>query len=414
MTRIALFLLTLSLLIAGCDHPKPAKANFPTGSSTDVVAVKTTPARVESVDLTVDVVGTMYGDEQTTISSKVAGRVVKLYKDFGDRVGEGDKLGEIDRTDYELSVAQKNFALMEALAKIGLTALPDEKFDPSTIATVQRAKVQSENARAKLERARQLFEQKPPLLSDQDFADIETAYEVSQRDYDVSLLQARADLAAARSRASEVANAQQRLDDTTIIAPTIGDKPSADRFAVSRRYVNNGSYVKEADRVFDLVADDPIKFRAMVPESYTNEVKIGQIVRVQVAGSKTAVEGKVSRTNPTIDSASRTFEVEALIANSDHRLRPGAFARASIFIGQDPKTIFVPRAAISSFAGTDKVFSVTDGKAVEHRIQQGVARGDWVQVLSGMDQPGEVVVEGMAKLARGTPVKASPTTAPGQ
>ena len=330
---------------------------------------------------------------------------MKLHRDFGDRVDESGAMAEVDRTDYQLTVVQKESLLQEALAKLGLTTLPDAQFNLATVATVQRSRVQSENAKAKLERARQLFDQKPPLLSEQDFADIETTYEVSRKDLDVALLQANADLAAARTSAGDLAVARQALADTTIVAPASGASPVKDRFAVARRYVNIGSYIKVADPIFDLVADNPIKFRASVPEKFSNDIKTGQLVRMNLEGFKDPVNGEISRINPAIDTASRTFEIEAIVKNADHRLRAGAFARASIIVGKMESAIFVPKRAILSFAGTDKVFTVVDGKAVENRVEQGVTRGDWVQVTSGLKSAVDVVTEGAAKLARGTPVK---------
>src|SRR5690606_6413584 len=148
-----------------------------------------------SLPRTVSVVGTLYGDEETTISAKVPGRVRQILADVGDRVSPGEALAEIDPVDYELVIDQKEMSVRQALARLGLKELPDGDFDGSTIATVERARFQAANARAKLNRAKQLFEQQPPLISEQDFADLQTANEVAQRDYEVALLEAQALLA---------------------------------------------------------------------------------------------------------------------------------------------------------------------------------------------------------------------------
>src|SRR5690606_4262529 len=114
-------------------------------------------------------------------------------------------------------------------------------------------------------RARQLFAQKPPLISEQDFADLETAYEVAVRDHEIALLEARAQLATARSRYSELEAARQRLADTTVRAPQASlttTQPSEGQFGVTQRLVSIGEYVREGDAMFRLVADDPVKLRA--------------------------------------------------------------------------------------------------------------------------------------------------------
>lgn len=400
--------IALSTALSGCG--KSPQENAP--GNAEAVEVTTAPVSREAVDLVVQCVGTLFGDEQTTISAKVPGRIVQLSKDFGDRAGDGEQLGQIDPTDYQLAVAQRELALQEALAKLGIAKLPGDEFDPTIIVTVQRAKVQAANALAKLDRARKLFEQKPPLMSEQDFADIQTAQEVAQRDSDVAILQAQADLAAARSRQAELEIARQRLTDTKIVAPSLPGTANPQRFAISRRTVSIGTYVREGDALFDLVADDPIKFRGSVPEQYVNQVKVDQPVRIMVEGRTEPIVGKISRVNAAIDTESRTFEVEGIFTNPEHALRPGGFARAWIVVGHDEQAVFVPGSAIVGFAGTDKVFTIKDGKAVEHRIQRGEVRGERVQIVSELKDATEVVLSGAAKLARGTPVTATvpPTT----
>ena len=61
------------------------------------------------------------------------------------------------------------------LARLGLDAMPGEDFDLSTVPTVQRAAAEENNSRAKFNRGKQLFEDDPPLISEQDYADLQTA-----------------------------------------------------------------------------------------------------------------------------------------------------------------------------------------------------------------------------------------------
>lgn len=397
--------------VAGCGGgdagENPAgKGKGPDGKAAvqrDPVPIKLAAVRVEPVDLTVDLTGTFYGDESVIIAAKVPGRVAEWYHDFGDRVDEGTLLAQIDKTDYELAVSQHEASLREALSKLGLKEWPGDQFDPSQVATVQRAKVQADNAKAKLERARKLFEQKPPLISSQDFADIETAQQVAQHDYDVAILQANADLATARVRQNELAAARQRLADTSIKAPQRGATPRKGYYAVIKRSVSVGSYVGEKDPVFELVADDPIRFRAAVPERFMSSVRIGQTVRLTLENGGKA-DGKVSRINPNIDIASRTFELEATVSNPDHTLRPGAFVRASVIIGQEANATFVPKRAVATFAGINRVYSVKDGKAFEHRVELGEDRGDYVRVSPALKDVEAVALGPIARLGQGMPV----------
>jgi len=410
--------LAVVLIGAGCDQQSAATSR-PSDSagaggdtkSREPVTIRLAAVRVEPVDVAIDLTGTLYGDESVVIAAKVPGRIAAWYHDFGDRVDEGEQLAQIDKTDYELVVAQQEASLGEALSKLGLKALPGQEFDPTQVATVQRSKVQADNASAKLERARKLFDQKPPLLSGQDFADIETAQQVARHDYDVAILQTNSDLATARVRQSQLASARQRLADTRIVAPKAGEPARAGRHAVARRAVAVGSYVRESDPLFELVADDPVRFRAAVPERFMSTLKIGQTVRLTLESGVRA-EGKIARINPNIDIATRTFEVEASIANGDHALRPGAFVRASIVTGQDADATFVPRSAVTSFAGVNRVFSVTDSKASEHRVTLGEVRGDHVRVSPALKNVLSVALGPVGRLGEGMPVKVDTSPVP--
>jgi multidrug efflux pump subunit AcrA (membrane-fusion protein) len=308
-------------------------------------------------------------------------------------------------------------AVSAALAKLGLTELPPSDFDLSSVPTVERARLQSANARAKYDRGKRLHDQTPPLMSDQDFADMETAWEVAKSNYDVELLTARSLIADARARQSELDAETQHLRDTTIAAPrmvatTAPATPPAPAarsltagYSVASRMVSVGEYVREGTALFRLVAQDPIKFRAQVPERFFGQVQVAQKVHVAVeAYPNQTFEGAVARISPEVQVSSRTFEVEMLLPNADGRLSPGSFASGQILTRVDSKVTLVPLDAIVTFAGVSKVFTVADGKAVERKIETGERVGTEVEVLSGMEKPEAVVIEGKNRLATGTPV----------
>ena len=48
------------------------------------------------------VVGTLYPFEDVTLAPKVGGRVLRVFKDVGDRVGPGEPLMELDPVEYRL------------------------------------------------------------------------------------------------------------------------------------------------------------------------------------------------------------------------------------------------------------------------------------------------------------------------
>src|SRR5688500_12939465 len=173
---VAIPICLLTLAITGCSKPEDARAGA--GPTTAPATVTTAPVKVDSAQRTVDVPGTLYGDEEATISAKVSGRVVAVYHDVGDRVKPGQPLAHIQTRDYELARSQRQLAVRESLSKLGLTAFPEGDFNAEQIPTVRKAKLEAQNAEARFNRGRQLYEQQPPRLSEQEYADLRTAWEV--------------------------------------------------------------------------------------------------------------------------------------------------------------------------------------------------------------------------------------------
>lgn len=393
--------------VAGCNKAPAQQAAGPRESKP--VEVRVTTVEHRSVPRSIDLTGTLYGDEEVTIASKSNGRIVRLDVDLGDEITPGQTLAQIEQVDFELALAERRAAVQASLSKLGLGELPSEEFDLSKLPTVQRARAEEANAKAKFERAKQLFEQSPPLISAQDFADIRTQWEVSSRSAEVELLTAGAVLAEARTQAAAVAIAQRQLAETTVTAPA-PMQSGPPRYGVAERRVSVGELVTAGQPLFRLVASDRIKFRGSVPERFTGRVAKGQPVTLRVEASTTAFPAVVTRVSPQIDRAARSFEVEIQADNSDGRLKPGAFGRASIVTTTDENVAFVPTSAVVTFAGVEKVFGVEGGKAVERRVVTGVRDGDSVEIVGGLPLS-TVVIDGASALTNGVAVAVVEDTA---
>jgi RND family efflux transporter MFP subunit len=387
--------------VASCREQ--SKSVQPAGVQQAPVEVRVAPVQRRSVQRGIDVTGTLFGEDEVRISAKVAGRIVATQKDIGDRVAAGELVAQVDRTDFELTRLQREAAVSEALSRLGLDDMPGADFDLSTLPAVRRAQAEESNAKSRLERGRQLFQNDPPLISEQEFADLQTALEVASRNVSVEMLAGKALLSMARSRAADLAVAEQALRDTEIRAPDRGADTGG--YAVAQRLVSVGEWVSAGQTVFALVDADPIKFRAEIPERYASALQVGQRVSVNVEAYPESFAGVVRRQSPSVDAASRTFVIEAEIPNVDGRLKPGNFARGRIDTIIEPNVAFVPSAAIVSFAGIKRVFTVNNGKASEHRIQTGLEIDGAIEVV-GATLPAdvEVIIEGATKVSNGAAV----------
>jgi multidrug efflux pump subunit AcrA (membrane-fusion protein) len=370
---------------------------------------------------TIRVTGTLHGNEETTIAAKVPGRIVETLKDLGDYASTGEPLVRIDPTDYELSKREREFAFAETLARLGLLEIPPDTFDVEALPSVERARLQAENANLKYERGRKLVQEDPPVISEQDLIDLRTAWEVAQSNLKMERLTAQATLAEARTLAAQVAIAEQRVRDTTHRAPGNlqeggsdaqtheGASHSARRYEVAARMVTVGDFVQVGAPLFRLVNADPLKLRAPVNERRLGMVKADQTVIVHVEAFEQPFQGRVSRVSPAVEMATRAFEVEIIVPNAARTLKPGSFAIAEIEIGAGT-ALLIPKSAIITFAGVQKIMLVQDGKAKEQRVELGREADDLVEIRTGLSATDQIVAKPPASLTSGTPVQiAAPT-----
>jgi RND family efflux transporter MFP subunit len=316
------------------------------------------------------------------------------------------------------------------LAKLGLQAPPEDDFDVNTLPTIVRTAQEEKNAKSKLTRRRNLKQ----FTTAEDLDQTETDFKIAEANHQQAVLEASATLAAVRQRQAVLDTALDRLNETSIRVP----EPSVDRlqevmqaaraaglkqeelppveYVVSERMVSEGEMIHAASgaAVFHLVMDRPLKLLATVPERHVGEVRIGQPVEVAVeAYPADTFQGVVSRINPTIDRASRTFKLEVLVANPDRRLKAGSFAKASVMTREDAQAPTIPEEALVSFAGVTKVFVIEGGQARAIEVQPGVRmeiRGakrpeHWVEIAGDLPAAAEVATSGQTQLADGTAVR---------
>ena len=94
----------------------------------------------------------------------------------------------------------------------------------------------------------------------------------------------------------------------------------------------------------------------------------------------------------------------ALVDNAERRLKASTFARGDIILARQVPTLTVPLEAVVSVAGGTRIFTVTDGRAVDRAVKLGRVRDGRQEILEGL-KPGELVVtSGGSRLTHGRAV----------
>jgi RND family efflux transporter MFP subunit len=400
-----MFLAAFAGPLTACGKSAAPDAAERRGSRPDTVQVRTTAPQRIHVQRQVELAGTLLSPDQARVSTEVAGPVVTVLVELGSEVRRGDPLVRLDRREFELALERAESALRQSQAQLGLhDGRAEAPAADEAVAAVRTAEANRDDARAALDRAQRLAGR--GLLAQVELQNAETRLKVAEAAYQAALDSTRSLRAGLQDRRAAVDLARKKLDDTTVRAPIAG--------LVSERLVQPGEFIRENTPVVTIVQVHPLKLRTAVQEKYASVIAAGLPVRFRVESLPgVRFEGKVAYVSPAVDSATRTFVVEALVDNHDRRLKPGFFAEGIIETRLDENVIAVPEEAISTLAGVSAVFVIEDGKARQQQVAVGVKQGSLVEITEGLQGDEVLAASNLGQLATGTLVSTSSRNAAG-
>lgn len=205
--------------------------------------------------------------------------------------------------------------------------------------------------------------------------------------------QLKAQLDAARSQYTNM------LENTVLLSPVTG--------VVTARNYDPGD-MTGAQPVLTVGQLTPVvKVMINVSENDLTLIKNGMPVNVAFdAFAGETFEGKIARIYPTIDTATRTFQVEVRIANANARIKPGMFARVSLDMGEIENVVVPDRAIVKQSGSGNKYVYVLHGDRVSYkRVELGQRLDDRYELLSGIEDGDTVVISGQSRLADGVQVE---------
>ncbi len=305
-------------------------------------ALASAPVELREVELTRSAEAVVEAVHQSTVSSQIAGRIVDLRFDVGDRVKKGDVIARIDERAATQAVAASE-------------------------AQVRAAEANLVNARAQYERSRQLLAQK--FIS-------QAALDKSEADFKAAESQMKAMLAGAGQAATERSFA-------TIIAPYGG--------VVSARHVQLGEMATPGKPIMTGFDPSSLRVSATVASSEISAIQAGGKARVEIPSAGRWIEARSFTVVPSADPRTHSTEIRIELPDDIAGVYPGIFARAHFVVGRAPR-LMVPREAIVR-RGELVAAYVLDGRGAPQlrQVRLGtVADERGIEVLAGL-KPGERV-----------------------
>ncbi len=173
----------------------------------------------------------------------------------------------------------------------------------------------------------------------------------------------------------------------------------------ARNFENGDLFVSMP--ILHIMQIDKLKVMANVSEQYYPNVKVGQSVDITVdIFPGETFEGKVTRINPALDAATRTFGVEITIPNKNERLRPGMYARATFNMGKR-NGVMVDDVAVQKQIGSSEryVYVIKDGVAEFRLIRDGRRVGSKIDIVEGLEAGEKVATTSFMRLSNGAKVE---------
>jgi RND family efflux transporter MFP subunit len=350
------------------DAAKPAARG---AGPARVVSVSVTQAREGSVRDEIQITGSLKPKESVDVTSKITGRVEKLTVQVGDYVKRGDLIASLDDAELEQQVRR-------AEAALGVVR-----------ATLQQREAELSNAKADLDRAKQLTQ--GGLISRQEYDTKLTSFRVVQSQ--IALAQAQREQAEAELRELKI-----QLEQMKIQSPISG--------YIAQRYVDSGAVISPSTPIARVVNLSTMVTLANVPEGDISRLRIGNraIVTVDAYGEK-PFEGRIARISPVLDAATRTALVEVEIPNSNAALKAEMFARVKLDMGSMRETVLIPREALV-YRGQQAGVYVVDAKRPSFKsVETGINHGQQVEVVSNLAAGTTIVGRGAAMLNEGDEIR---------
>lgn len=316
-------------------------------------ALGTAAVELRDVESTYSADGLVEAIRQADVAAQIAGRIVELKANAGDRVTKGQVLARID---------EREAAQVEA----------------SSRAQVAKAQAELANAKLNLERTRKLIAEK--YVS-------QAALDKAQADYDA----AAAAFAAARAGAGQASTARGY---TVITAPFSG--------YVAERRMNLGDLALPGKPIFTIYDPTALRVRADVPEEVAGGLPArAESATAEVPAIKKTFTPKAVTVLPSADVRTHTKEVRLDLPEDAQGVYPGMFAHV-LFSTGSAKRLVVPLSAIARRSEVAGVYVVGDDGSIRFRqVRLGERAGNGqVEVLAGVAAGEKVAVDPVAALAQ--------------
>lgn len=307
------------------------------------IPVNTVAAKQQEVKTSLVKTGVLIANHEASITATSAGTLVAVNFDLGTNVQKGQVIAQIDN----------------ALLQLNLEA-----------AVLQQQKLQKD------------YDRYNKLLQG------EATTEANLQDIKYNLDNATV----------KVNQIKKQIADNLIKAPVSGQ--------IVAKSVEPGEYVSPGKQLGKVVDISKLKVDVQVSESDAYKISKGADVKITTdLYPQEVFTGKVIFVSQQGDAA-HNYQIQVELPNSKtHPLKAGTFVYAEFVKNNQHQALQIPRTALVESMKNPYVYVIQNGKALSRKIAVGRELGANIEVVSGLQQGEQVVVNGQINLTDSTVVR---------
>lgn len=284
--------------------------------------------------------GDVMTDQNVLVYPEMSGTLNRVYVKDGQRVSKGQLLASIDDGGMSSQLAQMT--------------------------------TQLDLAKTTFERQERLWNQN--IGSEIQYLQAKTQYEAQE--------------SAVKQMESQLGKSSIRAPFTGIVDDVIKDQGTV---------VSPGP----GSEVFRIVNLADMYVEVEVPEAHLANVTTGKSVEVFFPVLGETISSKVRQTGNFINPGNRSFTVEIPVPNKSGKVKPNLTVIAKINDYSNEKAILIPQSVVSENATGEQYVYLTEENGTETEmiskkkiIELGKTQGDLVEVVSGLSDGDNIIVEG--------------------
>jgi multidrug efflux pump subunit AcrA (membrane-fusion protein) len=401
------------------------------------IQVETYTVKAKTITKKVNSIATVQYKDKAIISSKIFGRVEKIFVEQGKHVKKGQLLAKIETYALELQLKEATAELKKAQANLRLAEeklLQAERNVEQRLKAIAKSKLELTDKYVTLENTEDILRKKEKLFKAggvtetelntlrTNYHTVKTQFLQAKKDYETLIVGFRdSDIAKAgfikpqdetktnelfkiintameqaeRDAAkSQVEQAKTQIDiiktninEASITSPIDG--------IVAVRSIDIGEKVSEDTNLFVIINTAKVYCISQLNENDLIYIEPNQKAEITIDALHKTYSGTVDIVSPVLDQTSRTADVKIICSNKDNSLKPGMFARVSINVQTIPDAICIPATSLKE-SDTFSVFIIKNNMAFEKKVTVKERIDDEI-LVDGL-QEGDIISSSQIKL----------------